>query len=176
MNQLLGIGSRVRHPDYGVGVVINQQIKGHEISFVNHGVLIILYDEQMDIIEAVAPDTDRVSMRDIELVLSRVLKKWADVSEIVPLGQKWQGGSMILTPGVSGLQNKEWPIETFFHKIVMLRDRLRVLEQRLNASGLTDEEKVSMQQYITRCYGSLTSFNVLFQDKNHHFVGERGKE
>ncbi len=89
----------------------------------------------------------------------------------MPLGDKWKGGKMVLKAGTSGLQDKEWPIETFFHKIVMLRDRLWVLEQRVNSSGLEDEEKVNIQQYITRCYGSLTSFNILFKEKKQHFSG-----
>ena len=82
-----------------------------------------------------------------------------------------------MKPGSRELQEKTIPIEAFFHKIVMLRDRLRVLEQKINAHAvLSDEEKVDMQQYITRIYGSLTTFNVLFADKSDQFVGEKGKE
>jgi hypothetical protein len=92
------------------------------------------------------------------------------------MGQKWTGGTMILKPGDSSLKSKEVPIETFFSKIVMLRDRLRVLEQRVNShEKLTDEDKVNMQQYITRCYGSLTTFNVLFRFQTDHFTGEASK-
>jgi hypothetical protein len=83
---------------------------------------------------------------------------------------------MILYPGDKLMKEKEVPIETFFHKIVMVRDRVRVMEQRINASNLTDEEKVDLEQYITRIYGSLTTFNVLFKNKDDQFVGERGKE
>ena len=176
MTQLLGIGSRVRHPDYGVGVVLNQKTKGYLITYVNYGMEETSYDTELEVLEAIEPDGNQVSMLDVEIALSKILKKWADVTELVPLGQKWQGGKMILKPGVAGLQDKEWPIETFFHKIVMLRDRLRVLEQRVNASGLDDEEKVNIQQYVTRCYGSLTSFNVLFKEKSHHFSGGKGSE
>jgi hypothetical protein len=94
----------------------------------------------------------------------------------VPLGDKWTGGKVMLVPGRQDLQSKEIPIDAFFHKIVMLRDRLRVMEQKINASkGLSDEEKVALQQYITRIYGSLTTFNVLFTDKEDQFVGERSK-
>jgi hypothetical protein len=91
------------------------------------------------------------------------------------IGKRWEGGVMILKPGVEGQQSKEVPIEAFFHKIVMLRDRLRVLEQRINAHDkLSDAEKVEMQQYVTRCYGSLTTFNVLFRNKEDQFVGAKG--
>lgn len=97
------------------------------------------------------------------------------MTETVPLGERWQHGSIILQPADKTLKPKEMPIEDFFHKIVMLRDRLRVLEQNINSSkNLSDEEKVNMQQYITRCYGSLTTFNVLFKNKEQWFVGEKG--
>ena len=103
---------------------------------------------------------------------------WGGITETVPLGDKWIKGTMLLQPADKTLKPKEIPIEDFFHKIVMLRDRLRVLEQNINSSKtLNDEEKVNIQQYITRCYGSLTTFNVLFKNKEQHFVGEKsGKE
>lgn len=90
------------------------------------------------------------------------------------IGAKWEGGTIVLKPGKPGLQEKEVPIDAFFHKIVMVRDRLRVLEQQINTNDkLTDAEKVSLQQYITRCYGSLTTFNVLFDSRDDWFVGEK---
>ena len=92
------------------------------------------------------------------------------------VGAKWEGGTLVLRPGKPGLQEKEVPIEAFFKKIVMVRDRLRVLEQRVNASNLSDAEKVDLQQYITRCYGSLTTFNVLFDAREDWFVGEKKSE
>jgi hypothetical protein len=92
------------------------------------------------------------------------------------LGQRWDGGEVILKPGKEGTQEKRIPIDAFFHKIVMVRDKLRVLEQKVNSSKLTSEEKVQLQQYITQCYGTLTTFNVLFADRADHFVGQRGDE
>jgi hypothetical protein len=92
----------------------------------------------------------------------------------VRLAPKWEGGSVILKPGDPGTQPKEIPLDALLHKIVLIRDRLRVLEQRLNAHDkLSDAEKVEMQQYVTRCYGSLTTFNVLFRDEGDRFVGEK---
>jgi len=93
----------------------------------------------------------------------------------IELGTRWQGGEFILKPGDPGLASKSVPIDMFWHKIVMVRDRLRVMEQQINAhKGLSDAEKVDLQQYITRIYGSLTTFNILFRDKNDHFVGQKG--
>ena len=107
--------------------------------------------------------------------MREILKKWSDISEIVPIGDKWKGGKMILDPGQAGLASKEIPIDTFFHKIIMVRDRVRVMEQKINASNLEEIEKVELQQYITRIYGSLTTFNVLFKSNSDFFVGEKSK-
>lgn len=107
----------------------------------------------------------------------KILRLWNGVSEAVPLGDRWQGGTMLLQPADKTLKPKEIPIEDFFHKIVMLRDRVRVMEQQLNAhKGLSDEDKVNLQQYITRIYGTLTTFNVLFKNKEQWFVGEKGNK
>jgi hypothetical protein len=109
---------------------------------------------------------DRIMRTGFRAVLEAALGEAAEV----PLGGKWQGGKLVLVPRESGLAAKEIPLETFFHKIVMVRDRLRVLEQRINAhAGLSDEDKVELQQYITRCYGSLTSFNILFKREEDQF-------
>jgi hypothetical protein len=92
----------------------------------------------------------------------------------IRLAPKWEGGTVVLKPGDPQTQAKELPLDALLHKIVMIRDRLRVLEQRINANEkLTDAEKVDLQQYVTRCYGSLTTFNILFRDERDKFVGEK---
>jgi hypothetical protein len=111
-----------------------------------------------------------VDLKAVEEMITYVLDKYASLSEVVELGESWEGGKMTLTPGKEGLQSKSIPIETFFHKIVMARDRLRVLEQNINSHPkLTDEEKVNLQQYISRIYGSFTTFNILFKNKEDQF-------
>jgi len=110
---------------------------------------------------------------DLELLLRRIIREEAGITPAVP-AEKWRGGTLVLRPGTAGLQEKSWPIETFFHKIVMLRNRLRTLEQQVNASELPDEVKVKLQSYVSGCYGSLTSFNVLFADDEDQFKGSGG--
>ena len=175
-SNVLGIGSRVKHPAYGDGVVIRLHKAAYECSFMTYGIKMVGKEYgKWQVIEAIKADTS-VSFSDMEKSLMKVLQAWSDISQVVPLGDRWIDGKMVLQPENSSLQSKEIPIETFFHKIVMVRDRLRVMEQRINASkGLTDEEKVNLQQYITRIYGSLTTFNVLFKYKEHQFQGERSK-
>jgi hypothetical protein len=105
-----------------------------------------------------------------------VIRDELGVGEI-DLAGKWEGGEMILKPGKEGLQEKRIPLEALFHKIVMIRDRLRVLEQRINAHPkLGADEKLQLQQYVTSCYGSLTTFNVLFANREDHFVGQKGED
>jgi len=172
-NLIFGIGTRVRHEKFGAGVVIQVWPDNYEIVFIDYGVKQIIHGaDQLEIIEYCSPEPDELSFAKVEKLMVKILRKFSDVQETVELGERWTGGKMILQPGTEGLQNKEIPIETFFHKIVMVRDRLRVLEQRVNASKLSDEEKVDIQQYITRIYGSLTTFNVLFAEKEDYFVGE----
>lgn len=94
----------------------------------------------------------------------------------VPMADKFRGGKILIQPRNTDLQAKEIEIDAFFHKVVMLRDRLRVLEAKINAHEALDAAaKVDLQQYITRCYGSLTTFNVLFRDDDDRFVGEKSK-
>jgi hypothetical protein len=107
---------------------------------------------------------------DLEMILRRIIREESGLTPVTP-AEKWRGGTLVLRPGTAGLQEKSWPIETFFHKVVMLRNRLRTLEQQLNASDLPDDVKVKLQGYVTACYGSLTSFNVLFADEKDHFKG-----
>jgi hypothetical protein len=110
---------------------------------------------------------------DLELLLRRIIREEAGITPVAP-AQKWRGGTMALRPGTPGLQEKTWPIETFFNKIVMLRNRLRNLEQQVNASELPDDVKLKLQGYVSGCYGSLTSFNLLFANEEDHFKGTGG--
>jgi len=111
---------------------------------------------------------------DLEVLLRRIIREETGVTPVVP-SDKWRGGMLVLRPGTAGLQEKSWPIETFFHKVVMLRNRLRTLEQQVNASNLSEADKVKLQSYISGCYGTLTSFNVLFADESDQFKGSGGE-
>jgi hypothetical protein len=174
----LSVGSRVDHPRYGEGIISKNNLTAYEIFF-EHGGKIEITKRNTDL-SVITKNEDApksgISIKEIEKVMTYVLDQYASLNEVVPLGEKWSGGMMSLQPANRSLQPKEIPIETFFHKIVMLRDRLRVLEQNINShSVLTDEEKVDLQQYITRIYGSLTTFNILFSEKEHYFVGAKSK-
>ena len=169
----LGVGSRVRHPAFGDGVIIKLFKVAYDVTFMHHGVKTVGRDyDNWEVIEAIEAE-EVASFNEAEKALVRILRTYNGIQETTQLGDKWIDGNLILEPGEDGLANKEMPIDTFFHKIVMVRDRLRVMEQRINASALTDEEKVNLQQYITRIYGSLTSFNVLFRRKEDHFNGQK---
>jgi hypothetical protein len=174
----LGIGTRLQHTQYGPGVIVGIRFATYLISFINHGIKEVdKTDTHLDEIipENVSEEIETHS--DVEKSLLKILRLWGGLSEIVPLGEKWQHGIMLLQPADKSLKPKEIPIEDFFHKVVMLRDRLRVLEQNINSSKtLSDEEKVNVQQYITRCYGSLTTFNVLFKNKEQWFVGDKSSK
>ncbi|UII75722.1 hypothetical protein LV716_15890 [Flagellimonas sp. HMM57] len=173
--KLLGIGSRIEHPEYGKGVVTNVSSKHYWVTFLENGLETIDIDSEFEVIEGVEDEVDSVSFFDVERSLVSILQKWSDTGEKVAIADKWRGGKLVLEPG-DAMANKEMPIDTFFHKIVMVRDRIRVMEQKINSSkNLDDQEKVDLQQYITRIYGSLTTFNVLFKNKSDQFVGERSK-
>ncbi len=171
---LLGIGSRVKHPAFGDGVVIRLHAIAYDICFTIYGIKTVGKDyEKMDIVEAI-PAEDPVTFSAAEKSLIKILRTHLDGMEEVAIGDRWEGGNLILQPADKSLKAKEMPIEDFFHKIVMTRDRLRVLEQRINSNAqLSDTEKINLQQYITKIYGSLTTFNVLFKYKEHYFTGEK---
>lgn len=174
----LGIGTRLQHTQYGPGVIVGIKYATYLISFINNGIKEI--DKTDDKLDEIIPENVSVEIEtqsETEKSLVKILQLWGGITETVPLGDKWIKGTMLLQPFDKTLKPKEIPVEDFFHKIVMLRDRLRVLEQNINSSKtLTDEEKVNMQQYITRCYGSLTTFNVLFKNKEQYFVGDKGSK
>jgi hypothetical protein len=110
---------------------------------------------------------------DLEATIRRIIREETGLTPVAP-AEKWRGGQLVLRPGKPGVQEKAMPIDSFFNKIVMLRNRLRTLEQQLNASDLPDDQKLKIQGYITGCYGSLTSFNVLFANDDDRFVGSGG--
>ena len=171
----LGVGTRLQHTQYGPGVIVGVRYATYLISFFNHGIKEI---EKNDLgLEEIIPENVTLELEtvsDVERSMLKILRMWSDVTEIVPLGDRWKGGTMILQPADKNQKGKEVPVDVFFHKIVMLRDRLRVMEQQINAHKImSDEDKVNLQQYITRIYGTLTTFNVLFRDKEHWFVGEK---
>jgi hypothetical protein len=125
--------------------------------------------------DPMSSDLPLTESTDIELLLRRVIREESGLTPVTP-ADKWRDGEMILRPGKEGLQEKSRPIESFFHKVVMLRNRLRVMEQQINGADLPEQTKIKLQGYITACYGSLTSFNVLFADEDDRFRGSGGKD
>ncbi len=174
----LGIGTRLQHTHHGPGVIVGIRYATYLISFINVGVKEI--DKTDDKLDEIIPEnvTEEIETHsEVEKSLLKILRLWGGLTENVPLGDKWHGGMMLLQPADKSLKPKEIPIADFFHKVVMLHDRLRVLEQNINSNKkLSDEDKANIQQYITRCYGSLTTFNVLFKNKEQWFVGEKGSK
>ena len=177
MDQLnLGIGTRLQHTEFGPGVIVGVRYATYLISFINFGIKEV--EKTNTDLDEIIPENVTVEVETVSAVeksLLKILRMWSEVSEIVPLGDRWKGGIMLLQPADKTQKPKEVPIDIFFHKIVMLRDRLRVMEQQINAHKImSDEEKVNLQQYITRIYGTLTTFNVLFKNKEQWFVGDKG--
>jgi hypothetical protein len=169
MDQLtLGIGTRLQHTQNGPGVIVGVRYATYLISFIYHGIKEI--DKNDPKLEEIIPEnvTEEIETHaEVERSLLKILRLWSDVNEVVPLGDRWRGGKLLLQPADKSLKPKEIPVEDFFHKIVMLRDRLRVLEQNINSNKkLSDEEKVNVQQYITRCYGSLTTLMCCLKIKS----------
>lgn len=173
-------GTKVKHPRYGEGYVNKTSIGGYEVFFETGGKMqLSRSNADLTILEqstqaqetTIGPDINQ--MRDLMKI---TLDEFGLLPSNIPLGEKWIGGTMLLQAFNKELKPKEIPIETFFHKIVMLRDRLRVLEQNINSHPkLSDAEKVDFQQYITRIYGTLTTFNLLFDDKINYFVGAKSE-
>jgi len=166
-------GDLVRHERFGIGHVEDTSGFGEKQ---NCTVFFPRIEKQTVV---AAPELSLFSEAETtayELVKLAARELFQEELPAIELGSRWQGGEMILKPGDAGLASKSVPIETFWHKIVMVRDRLRVMEQQINThKGLSDAEKVDLQQYITRIYGSLTTFNVLFRDKKDHFIGQKGE-
>lgn len=148
----------------------------YQISFIHHGIKEI--DKNDPLLDEIIPEnvTEEIETHsETEKALLKILRLWNGISEIVPLADKWKGGTLVLQAADKSIKPKEIPIDIFFHKIVMARDRLRVLEQQINGhKGLSEEDKINLQQYITRIYGSFTTFNVLFRNKEQWFIGEKG--
>jgi hypothetical protein len=168
---------KIKHPHYGMGVVKAITESTADIRFNDATRTIAPETSELEAAEA------RASVSGLDMPLAQFVEKVAqsllvelgvekpgDVVE--QLGSRWHGGRLMLHPADAGLQAKEVPLDVFFHKVVMLRNNLRVLEQKINShEKLTDADKVEMQQYITRSYGSLTTFNILFKDKQDQFKG-----
>jgi len=176
----LQIGTIVSHYRYGEGVIYKVNLTYYDIIFERGGKMQM--SKSNTDIELVKESenkssTPSINLEQIEELMTYILDKYNGINYKVPMGSKWSGGTMTLQPASKELKPKEIPIESFFHKIVLVRDRLRVLEQNINSHPkLSDEEKVNLQQYITRTYGSLTSFNILFANKEDYFVGQKGEE
>jgi hypothetical protein len=172
-------GDTIKHPLYGKGTVIKVEATFFTLNFPNRGNMdISKRTEDLEWIPAsdneIESSEEELTYSKLESTLRNLLNNFSDIQQIVPIGEKWQGGTLILQPADKSLKPKEIPIETFFHKIVMVRDRIRVMEQQINShQQLSDADKVDLQQYITRMYGSLTTFNVLFKETNHYFVGDK---
>ena len=173
--EALQVGMKVRHPQYGVGVVKTISEATADIQF-DDGKRTIAPEPS-----GIEPAEAQASVRGLDMPLNQFVQQILEAavqklglekpdSVVEKLGARWHNGKMALYPADAGLQNKEVPLEVFFHKIVMVRNNLRVLEQKINAhEKLSDAEKVEMQQYITRSYGSLTTFNILFKEKEDQF-------
>ncbi len=168
------LGSKISHPTFGEGVIYGMDETKYKIYFKEIGEkeLAIAYDGY-ELIEAAMPSEGGVSTIEIEDVVAaveNVFEQYLDNPEPIILADKWDEGTLVLKPGDDKLQSKEVPIKTFFKKITSVREKLRVLEQNINNHPkLNEGDKIHMQQYISRAYGSLTTFNVLFKYKSDHF-------
>lgn len=172
----LAVGTRVKHAVYGEGIVSRSHLTIFEIFFERGGKMeLTKYNTELEVLSTPSEEKPRtgLTLSEVEKVIALVLDKYQGITYGAKMADKWKGGTLEMKPANVELQSKEIPMETFFHKIVMLRDRLRVLEQNINThEKLDDQDKVQLQQYITRAYGSLTTFNVLFADKEDYFKGQ----
>jgi hypothetical protein len=173
---ILTTGTRVEHPRYGEGIISKVGLTSYEVFFAHGGKVDIL--KRNDDLKVLAKNEEAISVNvdhhELTKAIASVLDHFGFAPSDIQIAPRWVGGNIVLQPANADLQSKELPIETFFHKIVMVRDKLRVLEQNINShEKLTEEEKIQMQQYITKAYGSLTTFNVLFADKEDYFVGSK---
>ena len=174
----ISIGARVKHPTMGIGVVYEMDARTVHVFFKDHGEQPISrsFEGLVTIAPGIEIGQEPLDLEAVRDCLREVLEEMQTPQRPVDLARRFEGGHLILKPKDSTLQPNEMPIDDFFHKIVMIRDRFRVLEQKINAhERLSEADKVELQQYITRCYGSLTSFNILFADKEDHFVGQKGE-
>ena len=174
--EALHIGMKVRHPQYGAGMVKTISETSADIQFDDGTRRTVAPDAA-----GLEPAEPQTAVSGLNLPLKQFVEQTVDAAVarlglekpdavVEKLGVRWHGGKLVMHPADPALQTKEVPLETFFHKIVMMRNNLRVLEQKINGhEKLTDGEKVEMQQYITRSYGSLTTFNVLFKEKEDQF-------
>jgi len=171
----LRIGMKVLHPRYGVGVVRSLTEHTAEITFDDAPRTIAPNSSELTSAEPLATLTDQQVpleslIRQTAQAMVEALGLQKEDAIVEGLANRWQNGTLVLQSADTSLQAKDVPLETFFHKIVMIRNNLRVLEQKVNASDkLSDADKFEMQQYITRCYGSLTTFNILFKNKEDQF-------
>lgn len=174
----IAIGARVKHPTLGVGVVYDLDPRTVHIFFKEHGEQAVSrsFEGLVTIAPGVELGQEPLDLDVVRDCLREVIEELQLPQRPVDMARRFEGGTLVLKPKDPALQPKEMPIDDFFHKIVMIRDRFRVLEQKINASEkLSEQDKVELQQYITRCYGSLTSFNILFAEKEDHFVGQKGE-
>ena len=177
MEESYGIGTTVEHAHFGRGVIVETASEFYTIWFKSQPTVKQVTKDYKDLRilqgkEDMAQTNNNLTIADIEMALDNLLDRRLNDFQIVPMATKWNDGQLIMKPADNSLQAKELPIETFFHKIVMVRDRLRLIEAKINAHKvLTDAEKVELQQYITASYGSLTTFNVLFKEVHHQFKG-----